>query len=232
MNGGSPTDCTVNPTMSNMLNKSVFLASNTIIRQDGKVHSYCGLRLADIHASDADLKQTETSSASKYAHTRLRRRAAGVLAIYHNLGPPSYECFKCNATMWYNERSDKARKAVTLTFSLCCQEGRGPYTFRINGQNYHRMGSLLPAKGIPLRGDTSAAGLAKRIVLPQTFIGSPRYMMQNYKDAMALCRAYGNPNLFITFTLNPKWPEIGEMLAYVPGQKSHDRPEVGTCEIL
>ncbi|GJY72869.1 hypothetical protein Tco_0477300 [Tanacetum coccineum] len=26
--------------------------------------------------------------------------------------------------------------------------GRGPYTFRINGQNYHRMGSLLPAEGV------------------------------------------------------------------------------------
>ncbi|GKA59045.1 hypothetical protein Tco_0758358, partial [Tanacetum coccineum] len=29
--------------------------------------------------------------------------------------------------------------------------GRGSYTFRINGQNYHRMGSLLLAEGIPMR---------------------------------------------------------------------------------
>ncbi|GKE70514.1 DNA helicase PIF1, ATP-dependent [Tanacetum coccineum] len=60
------------------------------------------------------------------------------------------------------------------------------------------------------------------------FTGSPRYMMQNYQYAIALCRAYGNPDLFITFTSNPKWPEISEMLAYFPGQKSHDRPEIGT----
>ncbi|GKC43922.1 helicase, partial [Tanacetum coccineum] len=46
--------------------------------------------------------------------------------------------------------------------------------------------------------------------------------------AMALCRAYDNPDLFITFTSNPKWPEIAEMLNYFPGQKAHDRPEVGT----
>ncbi|GJX77883.1 ATP-dependent DNA helicase PIF1 [Tanacetum coccineum] len=58
------------------------------------------------------------------------------------------------------------------------------------------------------RGDTNAVGLVKRIVLPRTFTGSPRYMMNNYQDAMALCRAYGNPDLFITFTSNPKWPEI------------------------
>ncbi|GJY98236.1 DNA helicase PIF1, ATP-dependent [Tanacetum coccineum] len=61
-----------------------------------------------------------------------------------------------------------------------------------------------------------------------TFTGSPRYMMQNYQDAMALCRTYGNPDLFITFTSNPKWPEISEMLAYFPGLKLHDRPEIGT----
>ena len=78
------------------------------------------------------------------------------------------------------------------------------------------------------RGDTDAAAIGKRIVLPSSFVGSPRYMMQNYQDAMALCRTYGNPDLFITFTSNPKWPEIGEMLAHTPGQKAHDRPEVGT----
>nr|GEV39183.1 hypothetical protein CTI12_AA123990 [Tanacetum cinerariifolium] len=78
------------------------------------------------------------------------------------------------------------------------------------------------------RGDTSAAGLGKRIVLPRSFIGSPRYMMQNYQDAMVLCRAYGNPDLFITFTSNLKWIEIFEMLAHVPGQKLHDRPEIGS----
>ncbi|KAL6552672.1 hypothetical protein OROHE_008036 [Orobanche hederae] len=78
------------------------------------------------------------------------------------------------------------------------------------------------------RGDTNAMAIGNRIVLPLSYIGSPRYMMQNYQDAMALCRAFGNPDLFITFTSNLKWPEIAEMLAYVPGQKSHNRPEVGT----
>ncbi|GKA03583.1 ATP-dependent DNA helicase PIF1-like protein [Tanacetum coccineum] len=68
---------------------------------------------------------------------------------------------------------------------------------------------------VVISGDTSAAGLGKRIVLPRTYIGSPRYMMHNYQDAMALCRTYGNPDLFITFTSNPKWPEIAEMLAYI-----------------
>nr|GEX58342.1 helicase [Tanacetum cinerariifolium] len=78
------------------------------------------------------------------------------------------------------------------------------------------------------RGDTNAAGLGKRIVLPGTITGGPRYMMQNYQDAMAICRTYGNPDMFVTFTSNLKWQEISDMLAYIPRQKPHDRPEVGT----
>ncbi|GKE57207.1 DNA helicase PIF1, ATP-dependent [Tanacetum coccineum] len=76
------------------------------------------------------------------------------------------------------------------------------------------------------KGDTNATGLGKRIVLLHTFTDSPRYMIQNYQDAMALCFAYGNPDMFITFTSNPKWPEISTMLAYIPRQRAHNHPEV------
>ncbi|XP_035829924.1 uncharacterized protein LOC118479488 [Helianthus annuus] len=76
------------------------------------------------------------------------------------------------------------------------------------------------------RGDTNAKAIGQRIVLPATFTGSPRYMVQNYQDAMALCRAFGNPDLFVTFTANPKWPEIEDMVSLIPGQKSHERADV------
>nr|GEX65420.1 hypothetical protein CTI12_AA123990 [Tanacetum cinerariifolium] len=78
------------------------------------------------------------------------------------------------------------------------------------------------------RGDTNVEGLGKRIVLVGTFIGGPRYRMSNYQDAMALCRTYETLDLFLTFTSNLKWLEIAEMLSYLPGQKPHDQPEVGT----
>ncbi|GJV82639.1 uncharacterized protein Tco_1522537, partial [Tanacetum coccineum] len=52
-----------------------------------------------------------------------------------------------------------------------------------------------------------------------------RYMLQNYLDAMAMCKFYGYPNLFITFTCNPKWPEITRFLKK-KGLKSEDRPDV------
>ena len=51
-------------------------------------------------------------------------------------------------------------------------------------------------------------------------------MMQNYQDAMAICRQYGNPDLFVTFTCNPKWPEITRALSAIPGQKPEDRPDI------
>ncbi|XP_054797484.1 uncharacterized protein LOC129302583 [Prosopis cineraria] len=48
----------------------------------------------------------------------------------------------------------------------------------------------------------------KRISLPSSFTGGARYMIQNYQDAIAICRWAAYPDLFITFTCNPAWPEI------------------------
>ena len=67
----------------------------------------------------------------------------------------------------------------------------------------------------------------KKVILPSSVTGSPRYMLQNYLDAMALCKFYGYPDLFITFTCNPKWPEITRFLQQ-RGLKSEDRPDVLT----
>ncbi|GJS87280.1 hypothetical protein Tco_0769916 [Tanacetum coccineum] len=78
--------------------------------------------------------------------------------------------------------------------------------------------------------ESSNPGNPKRgtkVVLPLSFTGGPRYMLQNYLDAMALCKWYGYPDLFITFTCNPKWPEITRFLRK-RGLKSEDRPDVIT----
>ena len=59
-----------------------------------------------------------------------------------------------------------------------------------------------------LRGDTNPKIVGKWIILPSSFTGSPRYMAQNYQDAMAIRRKVGYPNLFMTFTCYPKWSKI------------------------
>ena len=49
-------------------------------------------------------------------------------------------------------------------------------------------------------------------------------MHQRYLDAMAMVLRVGKPDLFITFTCNPKWPQIQQQL--YPGQKAEDRPDL------
>ncbi|KMQ88044.1 hypothetical protein RF55_12537, partial [Lasius niger] len=66
--------------------------------------------------------------------------------------------------------------------------------------------------------------IGKMIILPSTFIGSPRNMLQNYQDAMAIVGKFGKPDLFITMTCNPKWREIEENL--LSGQHAYDRPDI------
>ena len=58
-----------------------------------------------------------------------------------------------------------------------------------------------------VHGEREASAIGKRIILP-SFTGGPRYILNNYLDAMAICGWAGYPDLFITFTCNPKWPEI------------------------
>ena len=48
----------------------------------------------------------------------------------------------------------------------------------------------------------------KRIILPSSFVGSRRYMEQLYFDGMAICGHIGFPDMFLTLTCNPAWPEI------------------------
>ena len=66
--------------------------------------------------------------------------------------------------------------------------------------------------------------VGKTIILPSTFIGSPRHMQQCYQDAMAIINRKGKPNIFLTMTCNPKWPEIMENL--LDHQQACDRPDI------
>src|SRR5437879_11052764 len=61
-------------------------------------------------------------------------------------------------------------------------------------------------------------------ILPSSFKGGPREMWQLYQDAMAIVRYCGKPDLFITMTCNPLWPEITANL--LPGQSAQDRPDL------
>jgi hypothetical protein len=85
------------------------------------------------------------------------------------------------------------------------------------------------------RGDRNAnatlANQGQRVILPSTHIGSERHMLQLFQDSMAICREFQKPDLFITMTANPNWPEVKEALIREAGphgmpQTAADRPDI------
>jgi hypothetical protein len=77
-----------------------------------------------------------------------------------------------------------------------------------------------------MRGDRDGSDVGSRIILPASFTGGPRYMYSHYLDALAICRVYGNPSFFVTFTCNVKWPEIQSYMQDFPELTVGDRPEI------
>ncbi|KAL6578789.1 hypothetical protein OROMI_009005 [Orobanche minor] len=222
------------PSFSTILNNSIRIHSESTIGQDGQVQFYWGLKLtqettagpststvpSNIRPNPTQNKETSASntrvSTPNIVPQTVKRRnpkknleraaftSEGIPVTYKDFGPPTHQCRCCDAIMWYDERSNKAKRATNPSFSLCCQDGkvfiskfretppplntlldftdpattkfrdqirvynsmfcftsfgakidqsintgRAPYTFRINGQNYHLLGSLLPTGGIP-----------------------------------------------------------------------------------
>jgi hypothetical protein len=77
---------------------------------------------------------------------------------------------------------------------------------------------------IQQRAEQSHVRPGKMVILPSSFMGSPRAMQQNYQDAMCIVRAFGKPDLFITFTCNPNWKEIRENLGV--NELAQNRPDL------
>jgi hypothetical protein len=51
-------------------------------------------------------------------------------------------------------------------------------------------------------------------------------MVQNYQDAIVICRWAHCPDAFVTFICNPQWPEIKRALSL--GHQPQDRPDLVT----
>ena len=66
----------------------------------------------------------------------------------------------------------------------------------------------------------------KSTFLSQSFHGSRRHLLNLAQNAICLVSEFGRPTLFITFTCNPNWPEIKEML--FEGETAYDRADITT----
>ncbi|TKR69684.1 hypothetical protein L596_021812 [Steinernema carpocapsae] len=58
--------------------------------------------------------------------------------------------------------------------------------------------------------------------IPQHVPGSPRYLRQKFKNAVAMSNKLGHPDLFITFTASAKWKELRENIP--KGETFADHP--------
>ncbi|XP_028086421.1 uncharacterized protein LOC114287309 [Camellia sinensis] len=73
-------------------------------------------------------------------------------------------------------------------------------------------------------GEGRGSKIGHRVILPPSFIGSPRDLRRRYVDAMALVQRFGKPDIFLTMTCNPTWPEIKAELG--PNEEAQNRPDL------
>lgn len=100
---------------------------------------------------------------------------------------------------------------------------------RLRADSYSNIATMIDEDAM---GNVTMANIGRKVILPSSFTGGPRYMNQKYQDAMAIVREYGKPDLFVTITCNPKWPEIQEALAAEGfGLTADDRPDIA-CRVF
>ncbi|XP_044381354.1 uncharacterized protein [Triticum aestivum] len=115
---------------------------------------------------------------------------------------------------------------IAVNAYFCVEADRLEYHFRkqhnLRSETYQ---GISDAMG---EGNSTGKNVGVQFILHGSFTGGPRYMLLNYHDGMAICRQYGAPDLFITFTCNPRWQDIADALAAEPGQTTADRPDITT----
>ncbi|XP_035840401.1 uncharacterized protein LOC110914193 [Helianthus annuus] len=121
-------------------------------------------------------------------------------------------------------RASRLLQQYLVDAYVCVEHSRLEY-FRAN-QDEFRCEFLQGVHDAISRGDTEARSIGKRVILPSSFTGGPRYMYKHYQDALAICRVHGNPQYFITFTCNVHWPEITREINRVGAANAQDRPDI------
>ena len=124
---------------------------------------------------------------------------------------------RCAVSIYHLPSCPALRRLLTASYCMCTDSQLLPIPSP----------SLIPTTHSAGPDGRQARGAdvgVRRIILPGSFTGGPRFMSGLYADAMATVRKLGKPDLFVTFTCNPNWPEI---LAALPrGLQPNDRPDI------
>ncbi|PNY08839.1 ATP-dependent DNA helicase PIF1 [Trifolium pratense] len=110
------------------------------------------------------------------------------------------------------------------------EDGRDIVVQERNNQSKIRADFLTSVEEAVSRGDIDGSSVGSRVVIPSSFTGGRRYMFNNCQDAMALCKKFGYPDLFLTVTCNPKWDEIQRHLCKSRNQAPF-RPDI-SCRVF
>ncbi|KAK1357764.1 hypothetical protein POM88_051020 [Heracleum sosnowskyi] len=194
-------------------------------------------RVADMLSdqSDGDSEDEEVQPDVDYDDYELLKTTNNVVKEYATLGPPSVQCNKCHAWMWKEERvrTDEAitprlggrlyQQYVVDAFSTI--EQARLWWFRTN-QSTLRSELYTNIQQSLTEGTSDTSNLGKGFILPAGFVGSRRYMQQNFQDALAVCRYIGHPDIFLTMTTNPVWDEVIEMMKLLPRCSPQNSPDV------
>ncbi|XP_074298792.1 uncharacterized protein LOC141629731 [Silene latifolia] len=73
-------------------------------------------------------------------------------------------------------------------------------------------------------GQLYGANIGQIYILPSSFIGCGRDFRCRYLSSMSVVQRYGKPNIFLTMTCNPRWPEIEREL--LPHEEAQNRPDL------
>ncbi|PWA78388.1 hypothetical protein CTI12_AA215590 [Artemisia annua] len=100
-----------------------------------------------------DVNEPRDNGATNGIDTR-KRSFNGISKDYKDHGDPIYKYADCDALLWRAKSVVGSTHPNSGSFSLYCgrgkamltNEGYGTYYYRIQGENYHLMGTLLPEK--------------------------------------------------------------------------------------
>jgi hypothetical protein len=117
-------------------------------------------------------------------------------------------------TLMHNGSPSHLQRCGKLALEFYCDiwaqvESRNAQFHRSEQQQAKYRAARVAAVEDQLSAGVPASEIGTPVIrLPSSFVGSARYYQQLYMDAMALPKKFGKPDLFVTFTCNPSWPEI------------------------
>ena len=132
--------------------------------------------------------------------------------------------------LMHRDAPTHVQKCEKLALEFYCDlwaqmESRMAHFHRQPAQQAKYRAARVAAVEDQLSNGIGAAEIGQPVIrLPSSFVGSAKYYQQLYLDAMALPKRFGKPDLFITMTCNPGWPEIRNALP--PGAKWHHHPDI------